>query len=193
MKTQYVVSSPSRTGSTLLCNILRSGGVTDILHTHDCFFQVENPKSTVLIFSARRDLFRSIMSCLIGKRTNIFNVYDNTNLKTIAPFKIDCLDHDSEFQQQYGWHKWYIQSHNLDLPYCKVETFYIEDFVNDYEFIYKKLDLVKHKEVVETMESTYRYKDLIVNHEQCKEIFDYLEVTEKFTPRLKPYDPHLPY
>jgi hypothetical protein len=193
MTTQYVVSSPSRTGSTLLCYILASGGVTNILHTHNCSFSVENPMSTVLIFSARRDLFRSIMSCLIGKRTSIFNYVDKTyQAPKIEPFAIDCNSSDSEFVLQYNWHKWHIQSHDLTKSYSRIETLYLEDFVNDYQYVYDKFGLIqKQQKIITSVESSYKYQDLIINHQQCKEIFDQLETTSTFIPILKPYDPEL--
>jgi hypothetical protein len=192
MKTQYVVSSPSRTGSILLCNILKSGGATDILHTHNCFFSVENPKSTVLIFSARRDLFRSIMSCLIGKRTGIFNYFDKTyQVPSIEPFAINCNSSNSEFALQYQWHKWYSQSHDLTKPYSRIETLYLEDFVNNHQYVYDKLKLTQQQEIVIPIESPYKYQELVINHQQCKEMFDQLETTSTFTPILKPHDPML--
>ena len=190
---KYVISSPSRTGSTLLYQILNSADILDVLHTHNCLFSVEDPANTVLLFSLRRDLFRSIMSCLIGKRTQVFHLYDaDTKLPDIEPFSIECLDSESEFQKQYRWHKWYVPSHNLNRPYCQVETFYLEDFVNDYSVVYKTLGLVQQHTVVATQENKYRYQDLVVNHEQCRAVFDQLETTAVFVPILKPYDPKLP-
>jgi len=192
MKTQYVVSSPSRTGSTLLCNILISGGVTNTLHTHNCFFPVEDPTSTVLIFSARQDLFRSIMSCLIGKRTGIFNYFDDTyQAPSIDSFAIDCDCDDSEFILQYYWHKWYNQSHDLTKSYSRIETLYLEDFVNDYQYVYDKFGLTQQQEITVPVESSYKYQELVTNHQQCKSVFDQLETTAIFTPILKPYDPTL--
>jgi len=190
---KYVVSSPSRTGSTLLCDIIKSAGVTDILHTHDCHFKVEDPRSTVVCLSLRRNLFRSIMSCLVGKRTKIFNYYDpNLELPKVESFNIDCLIYESEFQRQYRWHKWYVKSHDLTKPYNLVETFYLEDYSNDYDLVYKKLGLTKKFEFVPTVETKYRYQDLVINHEQCKEIYDQLEIISEFEPIVKCYDPNLP-
>jgi hypothetical protein len=189
----YTVSSPSRTGSTLLCSILKSGGVTNILHTHNCFFTVENPHSTVLIFSVRQDLFRSIMSCLIGKRTGVFNYFDKTyQAPSIKPFEIDCNSSESEFALQYQWHKWYCQSHDLTKPYSRIETLYLEDFVNNHQYVYNKLGLTQQQEIAMTVESPHKYQELVINHQQCREIFDQLEITSTFTPILKPYDPSLP-
>ena len=193
MKTQYVVSSPSRTGSTLLCNILKSGGVTNILHTHNCFFLVKDPTSTVLIFSVRQDLFRSIMSCLIGKRTGIFNYFDkNYQPPIIKPFAIDCDRDNSEFVLQYQWHKWYCQSHDMTKSYARVETLYLEDFVHNHQYVYDKFGLTQQQEISIPVESPYKYQELVINYQQCREIFDQLEITSTFTPILKPYDPALP-
>jgi hypothetical protein len=191
----YVVSSPSRTGSTLLCNILAAGKATSskIHHTHNCFFTAENLESTILIFSLRRDLFRSIMSCLIGKRTEIFNYFDkNYQPPGVKPFVIDCNGDDSEFALQYQWHKWYCQSHDLTKPYSRIETLYLEDFVNNHQHVYNKLGLTQQREISIPIESPYKYQELVINHQQCREIFDQLEITSTFTPILKPYDPALP-
>jgi hypothetical protein len=190
---KYVISSPSRTGSTLLYQILNSADITDVLHTHNCLFSVDDPANTIVLFSLRRDLFRSIMSCLIGKRTQMFHLYDtDTDLPYIEPFSIECLDSESEFQKQYRWHKWYVDSHDLSRPYRQTHTFYLEDFVNDYDRVYRTLGLEKKHDVVATIENTYRYQDLVVNHEQCRAVFDQLETTAVFVPILKPYDPNLP-
>lgn len=190
---EYVVSSPSRTGSTLLCEILYSAGIKKILHTHNCFFKVDDPGSTIVLFSHRKDLFRSIMSCLVGKRTHIYNLYDPTvPTPTVDSFSIECLDSESEFQKQYRWHKWYIQSHDMNKPYRRVETMYLEDFVNNYNYVFDKLGLIQQKEIIPTIESSYKYTEIVSNHVQCKEVFDQLEINSEFTPILKPYDPSLP-
>jgi hypothetical protein len=191
----YVVSSPSRTGSTLLYNILAAGTATSskIYHTHNCFFTVENLESTILIFSLRRDLFRSIMSCLVGKRTGIFNYFDKSyQPPSVKPFVIDCNSYDSEFALQYRWHKWYCQSHDLTKPYSRIETLYLEDFVNNHQHVYNTLGLTQQQEISIPVESLYKYQELVINHRQCREIFDQLEITSTFTPILKPYDPALP-
>lgn len=189
---KYVVSSPSRTGSTLLCQILNSADIVNVLHTHNCFFSVDNPANTIVLFSLRQDLFRSIMSCLIGKRTHLYNFYNlDMQLPKIQPFEIECLDIESEFQKQYRWHKWYVASHDLNRPYHKTQTFYLEDFVNDYDMVYRSLNLEKKHNVMATVENTYRYQDLVANHEQCRAVFDQLETTAVFLPILKSYDPNL--
>lgn len=190
---KYIVSSPSRTGSVLLCQILRAAEISDILHTHDCFFTVDNPASAILLFSYRQDIFKSIMSALVAKRTNLYVSFDSTMAPPpIDPFYIDCADSDSEFQKQYRWHKWYIQSHDLNKPYHRVETIYLEDFIKNYDYVFKKLDLNQSKPVWSTIQSVYNYKEVIINHQQCKDVFDYLEQTETFVQIPKPYDPNLP-
>jgi hypothetical protein len=181
---KYVISSPSRTGSTLLHQILLSTELSrpDIVHTHNCLLHVDDPENTVLLFSLRRDLFRSIMSCLIAKRTKFYNYFENVELPKVESFEIDCSDPWSEFQKQYMWHKWYVSSHDMNKPYRQVETFYVEDFVNNYDLVYNKLGLTKKSNVIPTLENSYRYQDLVSNHEQCKQVFDQLEKTATFIP-----------
>jgi hypothetical protein len=133
------------------------------------------------------------MSCLVGKRTKVYNLYDSlVPTPGIEPFGIDCTDSESEFQKQYRWHKWYIQTHDLNKPYHRVETIYLEDFAGNYNYIFDKLGLTKQREITPTIESSYKYTEVVSNHKECKQVFDQLEITSKFQPILKPYDPALP-
>ncbi len=177
----------------MLCEIVMSAGINDILHTHNPFFQIDDPTHSILLFSLRKGSFRSIMSCLVGKRTNVFKYYNNNQeLPEIKPFEIECRDTESEFQKQYRWHKFYVQSHDISKPYHLIQTFYLEDFANNYDLIYRSLGLTQHKPVKATIESAYKYKDLVLNYRQCKEVFDQLELSATFTPILTPFDPNLP-
>jgi hypothetical protein len=132
------------------------------------------------------------MSALIGKRTGVFNFFDkNYQPPQIGSFEVDCDGPDSEFVLQYNWHKWYIQSHDMTKSYARVETLYLEDFVHNHQYVYDKFGLIKQREIRLPIESSYKYQELITNHQQCREIFDQFEITSTFTPILKPYDPML--
>ena len=184
MKTQYIVSSPSRTGSTYLCNILRAAH-SQFIRTHDCHYLIQDPANTVLIFSLRKNSFRSMMSCLLKKRTDV-------NLPKLDPFEIKCDSVDSEFDMQYNWHRWYVDSHYLSRPLQDIKTLYFEDFLNNHQYVYDQLKLTQKFNIILPIESQYRYEQLITNHKECKERFDWLEINSKFTPILEPYDPTRP-
>ena len=143
----YVISSPGRTGSTLLYNILQAANASIILTTHNYYFNVSNPELTTLIFSQRRDLFKSIISAIAGEHMKKYHYKVDEQIPTHTPFKIDCTGDNSRFEHQYRWHKWHIKNHNLTKPYAKIETLYLEDFMHDYNYVYTKLNLTPKKKL----------------------------------------------
>jgi LPS sulfotransferase NodH len=178
----YVISSPSRTGSTLLCNILQSANVPIILNTHNYSFNVSNPELVTLIFSQRRDLFRSIISACAGEHMKKYHYTLDEQTQIHKPFKIDCDGGNSKFEQQYNWHKWYIKNHDITKPYATIETIYLEDFMNDYSYVYTKLNLTPQKEVNPSVKTPYNYTKLIINYEECKKKFEHLESNAVYIP-----------
>lgn len=185
---KYIISSPSRTGSTIVYNVFRSAQA-DVVHTHDIFYTIEKPQDTTLIFSLRKDLFASIMSCLVGKRAREagvrFNQYtENPNI-SIEPFLINCsLNHldRGEFLNQYMWHKWYVKSHDLARPFARIEYVYFEDFVNNVNCLYDHFNLTPLLELELPLPCPYRAKHLILNYDQCYEAFEQLEKIDTFIP-----------
>jgi hypothetical protein len=154
MITSYVVSSPSRVGSTFLTTLLTATG-KPVVSTHNHCYKVENPASTGIIFLTRKDLFRSIMSALIWKRK-----HSGTSFPFTMPLN------DLEFRRAYRWHKWYVQ--NAVKPDCaRIEYWYFEDFVNTPETVFEKLGEVQRSSYVLPKEEKLSYKELVLNHSEC--------------------------
>ena len=175
---RYLISSPGRTGSHIVIACVRSAGVP-ALHTHNTFLKTDHDKITGLVLVLRKNLFDAVMSNCIAWHTNQFTQYKTT---TIDSFTVDPGD----FADQYRRHKWYAASHNLSRPYGSITTLYFEDFVNDHAHIFKELNLVQQSKLLSephvknnfTARAPYNYRDVVVNHQECRQLFDRLEQTE---------------
>lgn len=164
MITNYIISSPSRVGSTFLSHLLRSTGKT-VVSTHDPKYVSDSPESTALILLTRQDLFRSIMSALISVRK-----------QNNAPMPFEVVLHTTfEFRGQYRWHKWYLDNVTVLPTYAQVEYLFFEDFVNDPKIVFEKLnDIQKYPYTLPT-EETLKYQEVIINYQECKDMFDWYE------------------
>jgi hypothetical protein len=186
----YVISSPGRSGCHLLVALIKSCG-KNAVHTHDPFFKPGDfgrhvtSKESALILLQRRDLFSSIMSMLVGKRTRQWNVYPN---KIIPTFRVDCTGEESEFAHQYNWHKNYIKSCNTLQHYQQVKFLDFEDIVNDFNHAFQQLELTQLYTAMLPEKAPYSYLDIIENINECKIAFNQLESNYTFTPILKSYD-----
>jgi hypothetical protein len=160
----YIISSPSRVGSTFLSHLLNSTGKS-VVSTHNPTYVAEHPESTSLILLTRRDLFRSIMSALISKRKK-----DDRPM----PFEVDLTD-SFEFRGQYRWHKWYIENVILLSAYAKIEYLFFEDFVNNPEFVFNKLNDIQRYPYTLPVEEPLKYQEIVLNYKECKDMFDWYE------------------
>jgi hypothetical protein len=173
--------------------LIRSCG-KNAVHTHDLSFQPSdakftheetNGRETALILLQRRDLFSAIMSMIVGTRTQQWYSYPN---KTIPRFRVD----QAEFENQYNWHKNYIQSCTAIKNYRRVKLLEFEDIVNDFNYVFQQLELVQSSPPELPEKSPYSYRDIVENVGECKVIFDQLESNYKFSPivgqdsRLRP-------
>jgi hypothetical protein len=163
---------------------LKSTNAPVVLNNHNYSFNVANPELVTLIFSQRRDLFRSIISACAGEHMKKYRYTLDEQNTAHKPFKIDCDSDNSKFEQQYHWHKWHIKRHDLTKPYAAIETLYLEDFINDHSYVYTKLNLTPQKKVDPplTLKTPYNYAELIINYEECKKYFEYLESNALYIP-----------
>lgn len=185
----YIVSSPGRTGSKMAQCLIGSTG-SKSFHTHDPFFKLPsdyNASNSTLVFVKRRDLFSAIMSSCVGKRTNEYENYSN---KQITPFILPCHGSESEFVYQYEWHKWYFNSCKNTEIFGEVKTLFFEDFVNNPTHVFDVLGITAPNVIPDlNFKSPYSYSKLVINIDECKNVFDQLEKNAKFKMITKPYDP----
>ena len=186
MNVNYLVTSAGRSGSIFLTELIKCCGYRTI-HTHDLVPLPPHPQSNLIICD-RKDLFASIMSMCVAKRTNEYVQYSR---KTIEPFEIDCNGPESEFAYQFRWHKWYQQTcltcKNSTL-YKNIEVFYFEDFIHNNQTVLDRLNITLTSSVSNSTKSPHRIKQLIKNYNQCKDMFNLLMETDVFTP-LTAYNP----
>jgi hypothetical protein len=189
----YVITSAGRSGCHLVVALIKSCG-KNALHTHDPFFNPSilgdpDGNSTALILLQRKDLFSSIMSMLVGKRTNQWSTYPN---KVIPRFRVECNGKESEFAHQYSWHKNYIQSCKTLENYQQVKLLEFEEVVNDFNYVFQQLELTQLYPLRLPEKAPYSYLDIIENIDECKLAFNQLEVNYTFTPIMEKYDPNRP-
>jgi len=178
MINRYLISSPGRTGSHIVTACIRSAGML-AMHTHNPFLKTDNDRITGLILVLRKNLFDAIMSNFIAQHTNQYTRYEKI---IIDPFNVNLTD----FKDQYCKHKWYADSHDFIRPYGLIKTLYFENFINDYDYIFKELNLIKNLDLVSSpkvkntlsAKAPYNYLDVIIDHQECRQLFDHLEQTE---------------
>lgn len=175
----YVVSSPARVGSHYLLSILESTGV-NCAKTHNPFFVKTNFENTYLIILNRRERFEAIMSCVVFHRTKQTNRYDDAI--DILPFELSHL----EFSHCYFDNKFYSQQHDLSQPWKKVEYFYFEDFLNNANHVFERLNLKQRKnQIIYPPKSPYDYRDSVKNWQECKNWFEEYETNPNLQTVIK--------
>lgn len=184
---RYLVSAPGRVGSHLVVACIRSAG-WPVLHTHNPFLPTDNDNVTALVLVQRRDLFAAVMSQCITWRTGQSTAYTNT---APAPFAV----RKDMFEDLYYRQKYYAASHDLSRAWAKIETVYFEDFIDNYDCIFEKLELKQRPELLSTdvvqrtwtQQAPYNYKHVATNHQECRTWFDQLEQAGRvnlWTPRM---------
>lgn len=168
--TQYLVSSPSRTGTINMQVMLMATGVK-VLASHSPYIDIDY-ENTCLIILNRYDRFAAIMSHVMADRTK---EYDNYTNQVIEPFRVSCSGKHSYFAHKNRWNKWYEQRHDFSLPWARVEKFYFEDFLNNSEYVYNRLELSAVSKFVPTVKCPYNARDFVINYDECRATFDRLE------------------
>lgn len=192
----YIILSPGRTGSILLtdivykyiCNNLNFADEvryfwydnqppvtfnTDkdcVVHTHssEIISKLEiDPSNVTLIISKRYNLFDLTMSDIISYVTHECTRYTGQQKE---PFSIPITIF-LKYIEHYK--KWY-ENIDLSLNYYDVKTIFYEDFIDDYSYIGKLLNFPHLEKInIETEKSPYDYKDLVVNWEILKFIYEH--------------------
>jgi hypothetical protein len=176
---EFIISGPGRTGGHILLGALVAAGYP-VIYTHDPLFERDQYHDLGLIISLRRDLFAATISNAITCRTGQSTDY---TIKILDPFDIDIGD----YKHVLDIHLKYQARHDLSRGYGLVETFYFEDFVNDYSHIYDRLGIHNfvatdkttnslgqdyESEKYFTNKAPYHYKDVVSNWKELKQIFD---------------------
>lgn len=160
---QYVVSSPTRTGSHYLQSIIRACYVP-VIKTHDPLFVVDYP-TTVLCLIKRKDMFAAIMSSIIWEVTKESAWYK----KQIQPFEADLKVFDGCFHHQFN----YESQHDFSRPYANVYKFLFEDILQNTQLVFDALGIQPVGPVWSPPKSPHRYDKLILNQEQCWARYQY--------------------
>jgi len=178
---RYLISAPPRVGGILITNIISSANAS-ALHTHDPQHKTDDDSITGLIIVGRRDIFSAVMSNCIVWHTNQSAIYNQHN---IEPFEVI----EQDFVLQYADHVWHSKSHDLTRPYGLVETFYFDDFVNNYMHVLTRLGLQQSRQHINykdlSIKAPYNYKQLVRNHQDLKILFDRLETENVANPYIK--------
>lgn len=170
---QYLVTSPTRVGSHYLLSILHATGVV-AAKTHNPIINTRY-ENTCLIIMRRHDAFSAVMSSAIADRTHQYDRYFGIDLE---PFEIDCNLESGEMVHRFRYNKWYYGYIPQFQPWAAIENFYFEDVVNNYQYVFDRLNLIPTKPVTLPQKNPRRYQDFVLNHEECFETFQYLRQHE---------------
>ena len=164
----YLISSPTRVGSHYCIAIIGSAGVsTEKTHNPKLVVDYEN---TCLVVVNRRNRFRAVLSASIGRVTNQYHNYVLTN---VEPFAIE----QEIFKQEYIFNRYYMQQINTALPWARIELMYFEDFFNNFNYVYQRLDLTQKTPIELSEKSPFNYRKIVTNIDECREYFLHLEDT----------------
>lgn len=161
---QYVVSSSTRVGSHYLCWLIEKCAVKCI-KTHNPLLVTDYALTTLCLLK-RKDVFAAIMSTIITSRTQEFRQYSHM---PIEPFFADLQEVDNSFHDHY----FYEPRHDFTRPYAKVVTFVFEDILQDPSLVYDTLRIKPRNRIQPIPQSPYRYQDIILNHKECKERYQF--------------------
>ena len=166
-----VVLTPGRTGSQLIFkNLLQHFKIDgNIIHSHNPLIIPEGADSWAFI-SHRRDIFSSIISTLIGKRTTEYVEYHGNYNERFFVEEI-------EFTHAYQHHKIFyevIEKNN----FAQCIDVYYEDLILDLYYLFSKLNIKKPIDLDLQVKSPYNNKELIININQCYDWFERLNSQE---------------
>jgi hypothetical protein len=166
-----VVLTPGRTGSQLILKNLSHHFKKNarIIHSHDPLIIPVTAESWVFV-SHRRDIFSSIISTLVGTRTNEFTQYQGKYNKRFTVEQI-------EFTNAYQHHQIFYKVINKN-NFAQCIDVYYEELIADPYYLFSKLDIKKPINLTLQDKSPYNNKELIINIDQCYNWFEQLNSQE---------------
>lgn len=168
-----VVLTAGRTGSQLILKNLSSYFGIPSIHSHNPLIEV--PQQSLVIASLRRNDFDTIVSIILGRRTNEFVLYTN---KQIREFEVPKEEFESCF--------WFVKCNqwaiNHSFPSAVIVVF--ENLVNDSKYLFGLFGINKHTDYSVIPKSPYVASKLIKNYGQCQQWFDFL-LSQTLTEDLK--------
>jgi hypothetical protein len=166
-----VVLTPGRTGSQLILKNLSKHFEKDgnIIHSHDPLIKSEDANTWAFI-SHRRDVFSSMISTLVGKRTNEHTKYHGKYNKR---FTVDQI----EFTNTYQHHKIFYEVIDKN-NFAQCVDVYYEDLISDPYYLFSKLNINKPIDLTLQVRNPYQNNELIINIDQCHAWFEQLHSQE---------------
>lgn len=152
-----VVFTPGRTGSQLIVNNIRNHFNIPVIHTHNPLLEIVEGDAIAFV-SYRHNVFESIASILLGKRTNEYTSYTT---KSVEKFTVSR----AEFEDCFWFYKCFYQSINQD-KFEKVIDVWFEDLINDPKYLFNLLG-IDHATDYNFPKSPRNYYELISNIDQC--------------------------
>jgi hypothetical protein len=175
-----VVLTPGRTGSQLIYKNLSQHyeKSASIIHSHDPLIIPKDTKTWAFI-SHRRDIFSSMTSTLVGKRTNEFTQYQGKYNKR---FTVDQI----EFTDTYQHHKIFYEVIDKN-NFSQCVDVYYEELISDPYYLFSKLDIKKPIDLALQDKSPYNNRELIINIDQCYDWFKQLSSQEITQSEIESY------
>jgi hypothetical protein len=148
-----MILTPGRTGSTLIQNNLRKY-FNNVQQSHEPNI---NPKSDncICLISRRKNTLNSILSQIIGGKTE---EYDRYTGKKIKKFKVEPFDIDTSLRH----HTAFYNSIRTEY-YNKIIEVYYEDIILDPGHLFSLFGISAMMDYTLCQKSPYNYYDLIEN------------------------------
>ena len=181
-----VVYTAGRTGSHLIIKNLQSrynaevrldhetNVTSGIVHTHNPLYDPPND-NFVAIISRRRNLFDSILSMELTKKTNEFSIYTD---KEIQPYSIDI----NKFEDCYYFQKLFYKAIDRT-KFSKVVDIYYEDLISSPDSL-SEFDIITN---LTEGKSPYNHYEIITNINELKGVYHRLEQVEISNEQLEDF------
>jgi hypothetical protein len=168
-----VVLTSGRTGSQLIFKNLLQHFKTDgnIIHSHDPLIIPKYAESWAFI-SHRRDMFSSVISTVVGRRTHEYTEYHG---RYNERFTVEQL----ELTRTYKHHKIFYEVIDKN-NFAQCVDVYYEELISDPYYLFSKLNIKKPIDLSLQAKSLYNNKELILNIDQCYDWFEQLD-SQKIT------------
>lgn len=140
------------------------------IRIHDINYTNGKDSNTVWIKVDRVGIFDAVCSNIIANRTSQTTHYD---LSEIDPFYVA----KNEFVSLYRKHLDHRQSYETKRNFARIETFWYEEFVNNWQSVWDRLELTFKQELLDSpgiqrlvnLPAPYNYRDIIINYRELKE------------------------